>query len=87
MIVPLSFTITLVAGEPPRNTVANGEKPLPIIVTDVAPVAGPEAGDMDDTEGVGLVDVSKNSAMSPAVAAAPGKLVNPSASAAVFSAF
>jgi len=87
VIEPLSFTTTFVAGAPPTKTVADGENPAPVIVTDVAPAVGPEAGDIEDIDGVGLLDVSKNSDILLAPAAAPGNVVSLRASADVRNTF
>ena len=85
MIEVLLVTFTFVAGDPPIITVAPVEKPLPLIVTDVLPVVAPEFGAIAEIAGEGLVDVSKNSSIFPAVEAAPGKFVNPRASAIILS--
>ena len=44
MLVALP-TFTLVAGEPPRLTVAPAKKPVPVIVTEVPPASGPDPGE------------------------------------------
>lgn len=58
-------TVTLVAAVPPKLTVAPAEKPVPVIVTNVPPIAGPEVGEIELTVGAGavLVATSKLSKM------------------------
>jgi hypothetical protein len=85
VIVALFVTFILLAGNPPKLTVAPVANPLPLIVTDVPPFVVPEFGDMAETTGVGLVDVSNSSSIFGAVEAAPGKLVSPKASAVILS--
>ena len=49
MVVPSLETLTFVAGVEPNETVVPLAKPVPVIVTCVPPVAGPEDGTMLDT--------------------------------------
>ena len=46
-----STTFTLVPAAPPKSTVEPVMKPVPVIVTDVPPAAGPVFGDTDVTAG------------------------------------
>ena len=50
-------TTTLVAGEPPIETVAPERNPVPVIVTEVPPEVEPEVGEMAVTVGAGFVYV------------------------------
>jgi hypothetical protein len=52
VIVVLFMTVTLVAGFPPKVTVAPAAKFVPVIVTDVPPAAGPVLGLTPVTVGV-----------------------------------
>ena len=45
------FTVTAVAATEPNITVASVAKPVPVMVTVVAPVVGPEVGEMAVTLG------------------------------------
>ena len=58
-------TVTLVAAVPPKLTVAPVEKPVPVMVTNVPPLVGPEVGEIAVTVGAGalLVATSKLSKM------------------------
>src|SRR5829696_7562850 len=58
-------TVSLVAADPPKLTVAPYEKPVPVIVTDVPPLVLPEVGEMAVTVGAGalLLAASKLSKM------------------------
>lgn len=49
----LEFTVTDVQETPPMATIAPARKPVPVIVTDVPPVAGPDVGEIDATVGAG----------------------------------
>jgi hypothetical protein len=80
LIVVLPAT-TAEALVPPNVTVAPVAKPVPEIVTDVPPATGPDDGDAPVTFGAEFGVGPKNSDMFGAPAAAPGKLVRPSASA------
>ena len=44
-------TVTLVADDPPKLTVAPAEKPVPVIVTDVPPLVLPDVGEIELTVG------------------------------------
>lgn len=44
-------TVTLEENTPPKLTVTPGTKPVPVIVTTVPPLAGPEIGETLDTSG------------------------------------
>jgi hypothetical protein len=46
------FTVTPDAATPPKVTAVAPVKPVPVIVTDVPPATGPDAGDTPDTTGV-----------------------------------
>jgi hypothetical protein len=46
-----AFTVTLVAGVAPKLTPDAPMKPVPVIVTEVPPVLGPEVGTIDVTVG------------------------------------
>ena len=48
------FTVTPVAAVPPNATVAPDAKPVPLMVTEVPPAAGPVAGLTPDTVGAGM---------------------------------
>jgi hypothetical protein len=50
----LLTTVTFVAADPPKLTVAPEAKFVPVIVTPVPPPADPEFGDTDVTVGAGL---------------------------------
>jgi hypothetical protein len=54
VIVVLLLTLTPVAAVPPRLTVAPVWNPVPVIVTAVPPLAGPELGVIEITVGAGL---------------------------------
>ena len=45
------FTVTAVAATEPNITVAPVAKPVPVMVTDVPPVVGPDIGDIEVTDG------------------------------------
>ena len=53
----LPTTFTLVAAAPPRLTVAPARKPVPVMVTEVPPAAGPAFGVIEPTVGAGLLVV------------------------------
>jgi len=55
VIEVLLTTTTFVAAVPPSVTVAPVRKPVPVIVTAVAPAAGPEVGEIEVTVGAGFV--------------------------------
>ena len=57
LIVLLSGSVTLVPAIPPNVTVAPGRKPVPVIFTNVPPLAVPELGEMPLTVNAGLVAV------------------------------
>jgi hypothetical protein len=57
VIVVLLTTLTLVAALPPKLTVALAAKFVPVIVTAVPPVAGPEVGDTLLMVGAGAGEV------------------------------
>ena len=48
------FTVTPVAAVPPNDTVAPDAKPVPEMVTEVPPAAGPVAGLTPNTVGAGM---------------------------------
>ena len=50
----LLTTVTPVAAVPPRLTVAPARNPVPVIVTGVPPLAGPELGAIELTVGAGF---------------------------------
>ena len=50
----LLTTLTFVAAVPPNIKVAPDKNPLPLIVTAVPPVVGPETGEIAVTVGAGL---------------------------------
>lgn len=50
--VPPLLIVTSLPGTVPKETVESGENPLPIIVTVVPPLAGPEFGEMLFTTGM-----------------------------------
>ena len=50
----LLTSVTAVAAVPPRLTVAPARKPVPVIVTAVAPLIVPELGVIEVTVGAGL---------------------------------
>ena len=54
VIVVLFVTETFVAEAPPKETVAPGTKPVPVIVTDVPPFVVPLFGEIEDTVGAGV---------------------------------
>ena len=54
VIDALLTTFTPVAGVPPRLTVAPGRKPVPVMVTEVPPAAGPVLGLIEVTVGTGF---------------------------------
>ena len=54
--VPLT-TFMFVAAVPPMLTVAPARKPVPVMVTEVPPAAGPVFGVIEVTVGEGLLDV------------------------------
>src|SRR5262245_44012399 len=72
VIVVLPTTLTFVAEAPPKLTDAPEAKPVPEIVTEVPPAAGPDAGETPPTIGAVFGAPEKNSDMLLAVAAAPG---------------
>src|SRR5690349_463541 len=80
LIVVLPTTVAD-AADPPNVTVAPEAKPVPEIVTAVPPATGPEPGEAVVTLGAVFGVGPKNSDIFDAPAAAPGKLVRPSASA------
>ena len=80
MIVVLPSTVAE-AFVPPKVTVAPVAKPEPEIVTAVPPATGPDEGVTVLIFGAVFCVAAKNSDMFGAVAAAPGKLVRPRASA------
>ena len=50
-VIELSeLTVKPVAGVPPNLTAAVPVKPAPLMVTDVPPAAGPDVGEMPETE-------------------------------------
>ena len=51
--------MTFVAAVPPKLTVAPVAKPVPVMVTDVPPLAGPEAGEIPVTVGALLLSTTK----------------------------
>ena len=57
VIEVLLTTVTPVAAVPPRLTVAPARKPVPVIVTEVPPAAGPVLGVIEVIVGAGLLDV------------------------------
>jgi len=50
----LPVTLTPVAAVPPKLTVAPARKPVPVMVTPVPPLAGPEFGAIELTVGAGI---------------------------------
>ena len=50
-VIVVAFTVETVSEEPPIETVAPAWKPLPAIVTEVPPAAGPLVGVIDVTVG------------------------------------
>src|SRR5689334_9300937 len=72
VIVVLPTTVTFVAAELPKLTLAPEAKPVPDIVTEVPPAAAPLAGETPLTTGAVFGTPEKNSDMLLAVAAAPG---------------
>ena len=81
LIDVLPTTVTLVAGVPPKLTVAPEANPVPEIETPVPPVVGPDAGETLLTTGFVFDVVPKNSDMLGASAEAPGNVAKPSPSA------
>jgi len=59
VMVVLLVTLTLVAADPPIVTDAPETKLVPVIVTEVPPVVGPDVGDMPETVGAGGVEYVK----------------------------
>src|SRR4029077_8415503 len=57
VIVLPSGSTTFVPAIPPNVTVAPGRKPVPVIFTDVPPLAVPELGEIPLTVNAGLVAV------------------------------
>ena len=53
--MPLFTNATLVAADPPRETVAPDWKPVPVTVIDVPPAVGPDVGEIALTVGAGEV--------------------------------
>jgi hypothetical protein len=51
VIVVLLTTFTLVAAAPPNVTFAPAKNPVPVMVTEVPPLAGPETGEIAVTVG------------------------------------
>jgi hypothetical protein len=58
VICVAEFTTTPVAAVAPKATDAPVMKPVPVIVTDVPPLVGPVAGEIDVTDGVGATYVN-----------------------------
>ena len=81
LIDVLPTTVTLVAGVPPKLTVAPEANPVPEIETVVPPAVGPDAGETLLTTGFVFGVVPKNSDMLGAVADAPGNTAKPNPSA------
>jgi hypothetical protein len=52
-------TTTFWAGKPPKRTAVAPVKPLPVTVTLVPPVVGPELGETEVTAGAGVVPPRK----------------------------
>ena len=72
MMVVLPTTVTEMAAVPPKLTVAPVAKPVPVMVTAVPPVTGPDEGDTVSIVGAVFGVAPKNSDIFGAVAAAPG---------------
>jgi len=58
VMVVLLTTVTPVAAVPPKATVAPETKLVPVMVTLVPPVVGPEVGEIEETVGAAM-DISE----------------------------